>query len=122
MNFHKIAIATLLTISTVAGLQSTAFANHRFDALNQQNSVQAQAAQPEIPSTISPQMQQSQPETPQAISGQMQQSQASTKTQKDNEINVKDISPEYCRYLFPSSGTVSLFEYSEGLNRCQYGN
>ena len=122
MKLHKITIATLLTISTVAGLQSTAFANHRFDVLNQQNSIQAQASRSENPNTISPQIEQPQSDIPEAISGQMQQSQVSTTTQKDSEINVKDIQPEYCRYLFPSSGTVSLFEYSEGLYHCEHGS
>ncbi len=47
--------------------------------------------------------------------------QSGSKPQKDVSVNVDDI-PLECRSYFPSKGSVSLFNYRQGMEQCRYGD
>jgi hypothetical protein len=117
MKVQGIAIATLLTLTTVAGLQPEANAASRLEHLNQQSSAQVQDSQistidlGQIEQSAIPQTGRTTPQT-----------QPETSLQ-DDQIDIKTIRPEYCRSFLPRQfGTVSRFEYFQGLDRCKYGN
>jgi hypothetical protein len=118
MNVTKIAIGTLITLSTLSGLQSTAFADSRLDYLNKQVGLETAIAQLDTSTSPSTQKENTQP----VMSKQMSQNQREAKSQKEDEINIKDIYPEYCRsFISRRSGTLTSFEYSEILERCKQG-
>ncbi|PZV11416.1 MAG: hypothetical protein DCF22_14540 [Leptolyngbya sp.] len=54
------------------------------------------------------------------ISSQLEQPRSQLGIRKDDQVNVED-APEGCRAYFPPSGSVSLFDYRQGIELCKYG-
>ncbi|MBM0744431.1 hypothetical protein JOY44_22935 [Phormidium sp. CLA17] len=54
------------------------------------------------------------------ISSQPGQPKSRLDTRKDDQVKVED-APEGCRAYFPPSGSVSLFDYQQGIKLCKYG-
>jgi hypothetical protein len=119
MKRPSIAIATLLSITTVAGLQLNTPAESRLEYLNHQSSIQREETQ--FQTSYQPSLQNAMLQAQEAPNFSTPSS--TNLGTNDNTINAETVYPEYCRSFLPRSmGEISRIEYEQGLQRCQYGN